>query len=106
MPKEFLEAELKLLDSSFELTYVILENSIKSIIVPNEKVQIIYDDDFEVVSVDNFNISYIAFAEEYGMNYKQLDIKIDRLREFINDEITYKMILDMPSELVRKLSEN
>jgi hypothetical protein len=106
MPKEFLEAELKLLDTSFELTYTILENSIKSIIVPNEKVQIIYDDDFEVVSVDNFNTSYITFAKEYGISHKQLDVELKKLKEFIGSEITYKIILEIPSELVRKLSQN
>ena len=106
MPKEFLEAELKLLDTSFELTHSILENSIKSIIVPNEKVQIVYDDDFEVVSVDSFNISYIAFAKEYGICYKLLDIELNKLKEFIGNEITYKIILKIPPELVRKLSHN
>ena len=106
MPKELLNRELELLDTSFNLTYSSLENTIKSIIVPDNKVQIIYDDDFEVVSMDNFNITYLAFAKEYGMNYHTLDITLKELREKITGEINYKIILNISPKIIKAVSSN
>ena len=104
MPKELLDMELKLLNTSDELNNSSLEDIIKSIILPNDKVQIIFDDDFEIVSIDNFNTPYIAFANEYGIDYTKIDISLDRLKELLPEGITYKDIIDTPKDIVKLLN--
>ncbi len=103
IPKELLEQELEFLDISFDLTYSSLEKSIKSIILPEDKIQIIYDNDFEVVSVDNFNDNYIKFAKEYGLDYHILDTNLEELKEKVIGEITYKTILNFSIKLMKSL---
>jgi len=105
MSSEFLEAELELLDISFNLTRDLLAQNINSIILPENSIQIIYDEDFEVVSVDNFNLPYIAFAKEYGINYSILDTSISELEEKVSEELTYKTILKISPTIIKQFLE-
>ena len=106
MPAELLNIELKLLDTAFNVTYESLLKNIKSIIIPEEIVEIIYDDDFEVVSIDSFNNTYIKLAQEYDMNYNTLTIEFKVLEERLSKEVTYNTILNISPELFKTLLHN
>jgi len=106
MPAELLNIELKLLDTAFNVTYESLLKNIKSIIIPEEIVEIIYDDDFEVVSIDSFNNTYIKLAQEYDMNYNTLTIEFKVLEERLSKQVTYNTILNISPELFKTLLHN
>lgn len=103
MPQELLDTELELLDIAFDITEKSLEKSIRSIIKPIATIQIVYDDGFEVVSIDNFNKAYIEFAKEYDINYRILDTTLEELKQYIPGEINYKSILNISPDVLKLL---
>jgi len=86
---------LKYLDISSVQSYQNIKDNIKSIIELGDKINIIYDDDFEIVSLDSFNDKYIEFANEVGTQYFELEIDKKELELIIKKDVDYKTILGL-----------
>lgn len=104
MDKDIIADELIYLGKSAELSYQTIEKNIKSIIELDDEINIIYDSDFEVVSLDSFNANYIDFANEVGTQYFQIEIDKKILKSIIKQDVNFKTVLSLSKTDLMKLT--